>query len=237
LEIALPQGATQLQFEGGALGDRFVPTEGGFADRAPIRPGESVHQIVFAFMLPYDGKLEFRQPMEYPVDSAVFLTPEEGPELRGEGVEDQGVRTISGTNVRTFTAGPYGPGSELELTVRGKPWRAAAGEGGGRQGLALGLGALGLAVLGAALWLYRSSRQDEGLDVDAMELEGEEESAALAPEAQAQGDHQGEAEALVAQIAALDDAFEAGELAEEEYRARRQALKDRLKDLMRGGHD
>ncbi len=234
LEIALPAGATGLQFEGGALGDRFVSTEKGFADRSPIRPGSSVHQLVFSFELPYEGKLDFSQPIDFPVTAVVAITPAEGPELKADSLMDQGVQEISGMSVRTYQAGPYEPGGALEFKVRGKPWRAAVGEeGGGRQGLAIGLGALGVAALAAALWLYRSGRAEAE---DEPAPDADEELAPDADEELAVGADE-DAEAIVARIAALDDAFEAGELEEADYRAQRQALKDQLKELLSGGDD
>jgi hypothetical protein len=61
------------------------------------------------------------------------------------------------------------------------------------------------------------------------------EPVAIAPALPAQ-DPMGR-ESLLQAIAALDDDFEAGKIGEDEYRARRQALKQRVLDQSRGGRD
>ena len=52
LRFYLPTGYTDLGFDAGTLGERFLPLADGFADTQPVRPGVSVDQIVFSYALP-----------------------------------------------------------------------------------------------------------------------------------------------------------------------------------------
>ncbi len=54
----LPEGATNLQFQDGALGERYVQTEKGFGDTQGIQPGTGQHQVLFAYDMPYNNKLD-----------------------------------------------------------------------------------------------------------------------------------------------------------------------------------
>ncbi len=227
-EVILPEGATNLRFEDDVLGGRYKQTENGFADTVPVRPGSNVVQLVFSFELPYEKRLDFEQPLSYPVDSVVILVPEGGPEVSGEGVQDMGLREITGTSVQNYGAGPYEAGDILKVSLRGRPPKT---EGASTpvtwQNVVIGLGALGLALVAVGLW-WRSAALKRSED---FEEEALEEAAA---EPAAGGEDR---ESLLRAIAELDDAFEAGELEEQEYHQRRQALKERLVALMRGEDD
>ena len=63
VRFSLPEGAANLEFQEGALGSRYVETADGFADTVPVRPGSETYQILFAFEMPYDRKLELVQPV------------------------------------------------------------------------------------------------------------------------------------------------------------------------------
>ena len=52
LEYDLPDGATNLQFQDGVVGDRYIEIEDGFGDFAVVRPGMSQHQVIYSYDLP-----------------------------------------------------------------------------------------------------------------------------------------------------------------------------------------
>lgn len=220
-EVALPGGAGNLLFEDGQLGERFIPTERGFGDTAPLIPGVGSAQLVFSFDMPYDRRLDFKQPIDHPVAAVNVLMVEGGPKVRGEGLEDQGVRDMGGIRLQNYLGGPLAPGETLAFTVRGR--LAAAGGGTSIPGLVVGAGSLGLALVVVGLWWSRASGRSEGEGVVGVDL-GEE------------GPPSGEVderERLLRAIAALDDEFEAGGIPEDEYRQRREELKRRALELMR----
>ena len=72
------KGYTNLQFQDGTLGDRFIEVPQGFADTLTVEPGVGDYQVIFAFEMPYDRKLDFSQPMFLPTDAVVVMVPEMG---------------------------------------------------------------------------------------------------------------------------------------------------------------
>jgi mono/diheme cytochrome c family protein len=219
--VTLPQNASNLGFETGTMGQDYSPTGGGFIDREPVRPGSGSSQLIFSFELPYDRKLTFEQPVAYPVSAVVALMPENGPKIGGSGVQDLGLLQVTGASLHNYSLGPLPAGSVVSLSISGK----GSPVGGlssalSPANLAIGLGALGIALVSIGLWWYRPRRvKDHG-------------AGGFAPAAA-----HGVAQDLVHEIADLDDAFEAGQIEEEIYRSRRRELKDRALKQMREAHD
>jgi cytochrome c553 len=208
VEVALPEGASDLGFEEGSIGDRFTLTESGFGDTQPVIPGTATSQFIFSYTLPYDGRLDFRRPTDYAVQAVVVLLPAEGVTADGSGLQDQGVQAMGGQSVHSYTSGAIAAGGALELKLSGKPKAEAGGApSGGLTNVAIGLGVLGSLMIVAGLWWFRPAR-------------------ARRPQAASERDR------LIEEIAALDDAFAAGGLEESIYRARRASLKRSLRDRM-----
>jgi hypothetical protein len=231
LQIRLPEGSRNLQFEDGALGERFLATEAGFVDTAAIRPGEGTHQIVFSFDLDYDGEMDFSQSTEYPVSALILLAPPDGAQLSGPGIIDMGAAQMGGVMMNTYGAEALQAGESLELSISGESVLLESFEeeaNGSSTGLAIGLGALGVVLVGVgAAWLRR--RSDPGLK----EGYDEELEPFESTQLNLQSDLDGNQETLLQQIAALDDAFAAGDLEEDEYQMQRDELKQTLLALMR----
>jgi mono/diheme cytochrome c family protein len=228
LRISLPDEAVNLQFEG-SLGEQIIRSEDGFTDQTTLRPGMGTHQLVFSFELPYDGKQEFNQTLAYPINAAIILAPESGPELKGDQVEDLGLREFSGGSMRTYQIASISPGEPLHFQVSGYsaiPGTAPAEES--SKELLIGVGVLVVgAVLAGFLWFRRSQAPEKmdqaGIPTDpamGRELSLTEEQDSLAKE-----------------IAELDDAFSDGEIAEGTYRALRAELKGRLLDILAARDD
>lgn len=215
VEAALPVGATDLGFEEGSIGDRFMLIENGFGDTQPVIPGTATSQFIFSYVLPYDGQLDFVRPTAYAVNAAVILLPAEGVSAQGRDVQDMGVQQMGGQSVHSYASGAIPAGGTLELQVSGTP--AAEGVGAPSSGLtnvAIGLGVLGSLLIVAGLWWFRPSRA------------GRPGRAPRTPAAS-------EADRLIGEIAELDDAFAGGGMEESVYRARRESLKRLLRDRMR----
>lgn len=215
LEFILPSGFSDLRFFNEiATERRFLTTDQGFYDRGPLRPAEGT-ELVFSFTLPFDRRLEFAQPMSYPVSATVLLMPENGPKVEANGLQDLGSGDVGGTWRQTYNLGPISAGDAVELSLSGGP--AASGEA-AQVGLIIGAALFGLTLLVAGVWWYR--------------IRARGEAQALAVE-RIPSDREG----LLRAIADLDDSFEAGRIPEDEYRRRRQTLKGRIMDLMRETHD
>jgi hypothetical protein len=224
INFTLPEGATALEFQDGALGERFQQTPDGFADTAPIRPGAGVQQILFSYEMPYNRKLELAQPLSLPTEAIIILAPANSLKVSGDGVEDAGARDVEGTSYQMYAAGRRDAGDTLRLTVSGSPVASVSGSGmgglvgGDRTSLMIGLAALGVALAGVGIWLYRRGTLETAPAADDAPL-----GARTAPLE--------DRDALLDAILALDDLYKEGKLAEEAYQQRRAELKDRLRQL------
>jgi mono/diheme cytochrome c family protein len=217
----LPEEATNLQFEDGALGERYLLTEGGFADTRAVRAGSSDYQVVFAYNLPYDRKLSFSALQKMPINSAVILAPE-GIKLRGDNLQDEGLRDIQGISYQMYAMSSLPAGSLIKLEISGKPKSAGASLPDSQTGLLIGLGALGLALIVAGVWLFRRERTPDEMD-EALDEASDEDDL---------DDNAADPEQLMDAIIALDDLYKAGELPEEAYQQRRSELKTRLERIL-----
>ena len=221
ITFRLPEGATNLQFQDGALGERYVESEGGFGDTAVIRPGFGNHQVVISFDLPYKRRADLIQPIDLTTNAAVVLIPEDGLMVKSEQLEDAGVRDVQGMSYHMYNASRLEPGTSLSIRISGKP----GGRGliaGTSTNLLIGTLAFGLVLIGAGVWLFARNRS----------LRGEEIEPNIAMESLPTGSAAQDAETLLDAILALDDQYQAGELPEEAYRQRRAELKAMLKDKL-----
>ena len=220
LTYLLPSGFTSLQFEDGALGERYLEVPGGFADTQSIPPGVSAYQVVFAFNLPYERKLKFEQPLELGTNASVVLLPDVGVDVNAPELVGAGSREVEGITYLMYNGGILAPDSTLTIELSGSPAQSETAATGGtdqRTNLLVGLGALGLVLVAAGVWLYRRNQAD----VDEEEEEEEDESP----------DPSDDPDELMDAIIALDDLYREGKLPEEAYQARRQDLRSRLEKL------
>jgi mono/diheme cytochrome c family protein len=231
VKITLPSGYTNLQFDQGAIGDRYIKTDDGFADTTSVAPGAQKLQLVYAVDLPLpkaglfgSQKLEISQPMPLKVTGLSVLVPE-GVTIVGENVVAGGLQDMgTGSKFQTFTAGSFEAGQKLTFTASGSPAGAtiSAASSAGlsiNQGILIGVGSLGVALILAGVWLYwRDRKRGDEADEDEIDDEEEEDEASL--------------DEIMDAIVALDDQFKSGNIQEAAYKERRAELKARLKELM-----
>lgn len=206
LEVSLPEGASGLSLDGGAIGDRFELTDGGFRDRRELVPGENTSQLVFSYNLPYDRRMEFDRRAEYPVEAVVAMVPEGGPSVSGDGIQDMGPREVAGASLHTYELGAVPAGSDVTFTLRGRAGSGASSLT-AAEPIGLGAAALTLALVTAGLIWFRPKRRATS-------------SSTAAP-----GD-----EAILWAIASLDNEFAAGAIDAEAYYARRGELLRRAEE-------
>ena len=221
VSFQLPADAVGLWFQYGELGERYIEIPGGFADTVTIQPGMGQYQVVFAYRLLYDGKLDFSQPMTMDTNAVVVMLPDVGVKVKGEGFADDGVRDMQGTLYSVYSAGGLKAGTPLEFSLSGKvktgsevvTTTSSSGT------IAIGLGVFGLALVGAGVWLYARNRKQEKAEL-VME-QAEAERIAAGPERE-------DPNTVIDAIIALDDQYKAGKIPEEAYMTRRDELKARL---------
>lgn len=218
----LPQGYSDLGFQDGSLGDRYLQTADGFADTAPVLPGSNSRQILVSFKLPYIDSLAFSQTLPYPSAAVNILLPDSGVALSGSGVTDEGTQDIQGSGFRSYNVSAVEAGSVIAFELKGKPSFAASAAGGqlstAFDSRSLLIGGLSLALVASVIaywWVQRTPAP-----------------AAAAPKGRAARDPAARAEELLREIAELDEGFEAGEYPEADYRKEREKLKAELRRLM-----
>ena len=223
VRFEVPQGAQNLAFQDGQLGDgRYVQTDKGFGDLLAIRPKEQV-EILFGYELPYTGsKQSFALPITIPVEQVVVMLPSGGVTVESGQLRSAGERDVQGTKIQMLTAGALTSGTKLEISLAGQPSGlsgTAGAAGTSSNELVIGIGAFGVVLVLAGVWLFRKRRSDEATEEEEEEDEEAEDEVANTPEA------------LLDAIVALDDLHQAGQLPEEAYQQRRAELKARLKAL------
>ena len=217
LHLPLPPGATNVRFQDGELGGRYQSTPDGFADTDAIAPGLGTAQILVSYDLPYDGKkLDVSLPMAYPVKSVNVLVPDPGPKLTSSQLTSAGSRQTQGGNMVNYVGGNLAAGASLALQISGAA--NAATTGGVSSGstsppwVLIASAVLLLAAAGIVAFVWLRQQREAA------------EEAAQDPAAQR--------EELLDAIAELDDDFEAGHVAEADYRRQRAELKAELVELI-----
>jgi hypothetical protein len=236
VKISLPTGYSNLQFEQGGIGDRYIKTADGFADTTSISPGMKQYQIVFAFDLPlpkpglFGGqKFQFTQLIPVKSNAVSVLVPDgvivEGANITAGGTQDMG----SGVTYQVFNAGAFEPGGKFDVSASGLPKGAAqaANSISSTQSVVIGIVGLGFVLIGAGAWLFwRERRDSDDEDEDNDEEDDDHDDHDHLP---GDGSNQDD---LMDAIVALDDQYKAGNISEEAYKQRRSELKEQLKKLL-----
>lgn len=223
LTFALPQGATDLRVQE-SMQLVYVEVPEGFGVTS-IYPSSEPYQVMYSFSYPYQrDKAEIELPIAMDTSASILMVPEEGVRIRSEQLQESGVRDMQGVTYSTFNSGRLQAGESLLFSISGQPKGGTdlitAGGEEGHLGLVIGLGVFGLALIGVGIYLWR---RNQLVTPDYDELEDDPlESLELSSDPGI----------LMDEIIALDDLYQAGELEDEQYRQRREALKARLEDVL-----
>ena len=215
LQFNIPAEATSLDVQNAVLDQDYFRNADGFGALWQVPPGEGSGQLLVSFRMPYDGALSFSQVMHYPVASVNVLLSDLGVKLEGSDVVSLGPQTFQDQTFQNFSRTGLAAGETLTFAVSGTADGGATAPVSGdtpsaglqstsATGLAVGLGALAVALLGVGVWLYRRP-------------------ATVDPAARR--------EELLAALAELDAAYAAGDLAQADYVAERAELMAELKSI------
>jgi hypothetical protein len=208
--FSLPENAGSIQFEDGALGQRFLLTEGGFGDTVSIPPGSGVYQVLVYFTLPYQGsRLNFEQVMNYPLSAAVVMVPAGAATLKGANLEDLGVQSLPEAAVQVYAAQSIARGETFDFQLSGVS-RGEAGTLSTTQILVFAAGLLGILMLGTGIWLYFRNRKETAEDPRSEPAVSSREE-------------------ILDSILALEDLFQQGEISQESFERKRAQLKEQLR--------
>ena len=229
--ISLPAQAVGLTFADESA-ERMVQSGDRLLDTAPVPPGQETLFISYSYHLPVaDGSVHMERSYDYPITVLNILLTQPGLALRSNQLLDGGLQSFGDQTFAVYTAVDLPAGDPLALDLIVEPIEAtgsttevevgpSAAVGVGKpvtdnQGLlrVLGLGLAGLAVLGAVLYpLLTAQRQLPAVPVSAP---------ASNPQARP----------LLAELADLQEAFEAGQVDEETYQRQRAEKWEALKSL------
>ncbi len=209
--LPMPKQATQIDFQLTQDSAPLLSFDKGFA----LPPSSERYGIIAFYVFPYEKKLELALPFALPVSSAKVVVPE-GIKAQSKQLTDEGVKEMQpGARFQVYSASGLQNGETLEMTLSGKVKSASAtSELLQNQSLLIGIGAFGLVLILAGVWLYVRDRNQEE------EFFTEREGDAFESE-----------EEILDAIIALDDLHRAGKIPDEAYQERRTALKERLKEL------
>jgi hypothetical protein len=210
VEFTLPEGAANLAFEQGEIGQPYISTVNGFGDTTPILPGTGGYQLTYAYELPFDRQMEWVQPINLPTEAIVFFVPEDGLQVESGQLFASGLQTLDDAVYQVFVGGEVAAGDELKVEISGRNPSAGLSLALNTDTTGLLVGAIGLVLVVAGVWWW-------------IRMDGE--SARIS-------DHLETPEDILDAIIALDDAYEAGEVEEAAYQDRRTRLKTRLRELV-----
>ncbi|RMF76825.1 MAG: hypothetical protein D6737_19430 [Chloroflexi bacterium] len=225
VSLQLPPGSVVLGFPG-STESRFVVLEEPAAviDTFPLVPGEP-HGFQVVYFLPYDGGAIIDQALGYRFDgeAQVFVNPS-SVELISEQLPHTGTEQGAQVNYERYAAMLTLPAGEvLRYELRGDAGDAATGvvsssgrvEGGSLLPIVVVLLVGSGLFVGAIVYLRRAGTGEtkKGRTTDQL------------------------IDALVQQIAELDDEHERGDINHDVYQRRRQQLKSRLAELMGEGEE
>jgi hypothetical protein len=216
IDIRLPAGFSNLGIDDSISPEgRYLLSDTGFIDRLPVQPRKPV-ELVFGFTLPYKPGSDYSQTLMYPVDAVVIMLVSEEISVHADGLENLGRRDMAGISMRSYSMEALKSGDALTLRLGSK---ATMFQG---ENVLIGYisTAIVLAVLALVVFLRFGDKKRFTSD-------------AAANSRNLHDDYQ----ATIKAIAALDDAFEAGDLARDAYQQRRAKLKDQALHLMREEND
>lgn len=231
LRFGLPVGATNLQFQEGELGGRFLKVDDGFVDTAPVLPGTGSHQVLFSYNLSYESpQFSFAVTDYYTATGVNVLVSDPAVQVSSPVLESEGLRDMQGQQWVSLAGKNLPAGQEILLALSNLPLeqRERPALPAGTAGPASRMDSVRLIVLAAAVFglgvlvgynLPRRQQSAQGSSLPSRETAAET--------AEWSDDD------LVMALADLDDAFERDEIPPDEYHQRRESLKKRLASQMK----
>ncbi|MDA1279932.1 MAG: hypothetical protein O3B95_07815 [Chloroflexi bacterium] len=208
LRFNLPDGFSDLTVESELPAGNVLEIQTGFALTNPVPPGDFA--ILMSYIIPYQGDgFEFTLKLPYGADVVRLQLPDGGGTITGNGLGSAESVVVADSVFNSFEGAGYAADENVELSFTGMPQPTLLQTLGdffnGRTYVIVIIWVVGialLAVLGYAL--YSSKRGNMATSED------DDEPATRAD--------------IVAEIAALDEDYEALRIGEDDYNERRGEL-------------
>jgi uncharacterized membrane protein len=215
LRFNLLDGFSDLSVESELPAGNILQIDTGFAMTNPIPPGEAA--ILMSYIIGYSGDgFDFTLKLPYGLDQVRLLLPDGGGTISGEGLGEIASVVVAENVFNSVEGNDYPAGSELVITFSGMPQptllQSVSDFFQGRTYVIVIIWIVGIALLGILGYAMYSSRKGGRSRDDTAEVFA------------SRGD-------VVAEIAALDEAFESDEIEEGTYRDRRDDLKQQALDF------
>jgi hypothetical protein len=229
--IPMPEEAVGLAFQNDISGTRYVEVEGGLRDTVAVPPGQQGSLVLFSYhLMVTSGSASLERSFAYPVGILNVLAAQPGLSLNSEQLQDWGPQSLQGQQYELYAAQALAASAPLEMaftvtdestsseempasTSGSQQVSGASGVGSQKVLVRLGVG-LALLALAAALVYAGMARQPAAVAATASPL-------ASNPQARR----------LLADLAALEDAYEAGQVDDAAYQQRRAELYEALRSL------
>jgi hypothetical protein len=181
----------------------------------PILPGTQSAQLMVSYLIPYSGEKTYNYTAPINVARMNLLLPADANiSLTGHGIFDPETTTLKDNKTYVvYTYSDLQAGQTLTATLKGTAATPATSQSKTNNLLAAGAAFLGLGMLGAGIWWWRRSNQVE-----------EDENSTISAEHSL--------DALIAEIALLDETYEQKGLDPDEYQGQRQVLMQKAKHLL-----
>lgn len=208
-----PEGTTGMGYETTNDSAPFIST--GIENVFAMPPTEAPYGLIAFATIPNSEEIQVKVPVKISTDTITIHLPE-GMSATGSSLTDGGVQNLEGTNFHIYTAAPVAQDGTLEFTLSGKPETVAKQPDiTQNQTVLIGVGALGLTLILAGVFMYLRDKKKQTEEDD----EDEEED----------DDQFDDTESIMDAVIALDELHRAGKIADEAYKKRRAELTDTLK--------
>ncbi|MDE2938138.1 MAG: hypothetical protein OXR67_04370 [Chloroflexota bacterium] len=217
LRFSLPAGATELSVQSSLPGGDTIPMGTGFAVTAPVPPGD--HEVTYTYRFPYEGDAAtFNQRLIQGAEEYQVLAPASLSQMQVSPLEPRPRVDVGGVSYLVWEAEQVPPGQGVVLHFSRLPQptltqRVVTYVTSLELWLTTIPVVLALALVALLLWAWfrapRSGRR--ALVVDTV--------------------GQSRRQSLVQAVAVLDERYEGGRVADEEYGPRRQELLEQLRQL------
>jgi hypothetical protein len=234
VNIPLPENAVGIAFEQEDSAERFVEVGGGIIDTQPVPPGQETSIVFFSYHLPVMGDtIALERTFAYPLARLNMLVAQPGLQLNSDDLEMQGPQSFQGRSYDLYGTDDLPANAPLGMvfvpvavpdTAPAIDSSAGAMPPAGGQTVAgtssrgsqeilrwLGFGLVALAVIGLVVYAATKNQQPPA-PANAPNLSSDPET-----------------RKMLAELADLEDAFEAGRVDETSYERQRSELHEAIK--------
>jgi len=215
LRFNLPKGFSDLAIESQLPTGNILEIDTGFALTNPVPPGEAA--ILISYILRYeDDSFDFNLKLPYGADQVRILLPDEGGTISAEGFGAGESVVVAEKMFNQYQGEDYAAGVELLTTFSELPQPTTLQKLSdffkGRTYVIAIISVVGIALLSILGYAMFSSRKNSDLSSD-----DDDDVISRAD--------------VIAEIAALDEEFEANNIDEDDYNERRDELKRLILEL------